>query len=108
MKTYNQRPYILNEKTWVCPKHLPALKMPKQAMRCWMCQVEQPQPPRKNKPIRVVKSKDKNKPHFCAWEQCTKGDNGKRAASRKTSKYCSTYCKNAYARFRHRQRKQNT
>ena len=108
MKILKQRPYLLGDEMWVCPNHLPSLKMPLVCETCWMCDNRRPRTRQEHQSIRVVHVSSKNDPYFCAWEKCDKGPNGTRAKSREKSKYCSTYCKNAYARHRHKLRQQNT
>lgn len=108
MKILKQRPYIVDESTWACPQHIPTLKMPIACERCWMCTNTRPKTEAEMKVIRIVRAKDKNTPHLCAWEQCVQGEKNSRAFKREKSKYCSTYCKNANARHRYKLRKENS
>ena len=113
-------PYWKSEREWVCPKHLPSVKLPANVTRCFFsgcssvrperiqanikesvtCTVVSP-PPTLQKP-RVAVEKEAN---LCAWFKCEKGPNGTRARVRTNSKYCSRDCSNRNARWRHKQRK---
>jgi len=105
MKIFKQQAYQIDANTWVCPEHLPPLRMPIQCERCWMCNQESPLV--KKREIKVVrisrKKKEKPLPTLpqdlpkCEWKDCDK-------PQRENSKYCSRTCSNANARWRHRER----
>ena len=117
-------PYWKNEREWVCPKHLPSVKLPANVMHCFFsgCSSKRPSgrpgnavckkvgsvmtPPdltrKKTKAVQTEEAKEEN---LCAWFKCDKGPNGSRAKVRLNSKYCSRDCSNRNARWRHKQRK---
>jgi len=121
-------PYWKNEREWVCPKHLPSVKLPANIDKCFFSGCKSVRPPNrpgntaisatpKKKKIVVVaspptKSKTVSSTEkvaveaaLCAWFKCEKGENGGRAVVRSNSKYCSRDCSNRNARWRHKQRK---
>jgi hypothetical protein len=106
----NYKPYISKTKKghWTCPKHLPAIHMPLVSKTCWMCGTQRPltQAEQKEKQEKQEAQKKalKAQSMLCAWGQCNKGTNNSRAERRGKSKYCSTHCKNSYARWSYRQR----
>lgn len=106
----NYKPYLSKTKkdTWTCPNHLPSIHMPLVCTNCWMCGASRPLTPKeqKEKEAKALEQKLalKAKSTLCAWQDCNKGPNGKRAQRKGKSKYCSTYCKNAFARWNYRQR----
>ena len=114
-------PYWKSEREWVCPKHLPSVKLPANVSRCFFsgcssirpeksqeniketvkCRVVSPTPPMK----KSIEPSVEEEGMVCAWFKCTKGVNGTRAKVRPNSKYCSRDCSNRNARWRHKQRK---
>jgi hypothetical protein len=114
--------YWKSEREWVCPKHLPSVKLPSNIEKCFFsgCSSLRPQNRPGNsssvqkrviiKPPSRVKEKnidalDKKSVKVCAWFKCDKGSNMIRATVRSNSKYCSRDCSNRNARWRHKQRK---
>ena len=98
------KPYWRDENFWICPRHLPALKIPSHIQNCWFsgCSSKRPSP---NETTTLKKGCKKNtRAQLCAWFQCNKGSNGTRAFARKNSKYCSRDCSNRNARWRHKNR----
>ena len=93
----------LDRDNWSCPNHIPSLKLPAHADKCWYvnCQSRPPEALRPEPPIVVGKAVG-----LCAWEKCAKGLEGGRADARNKSKYCSRDCSNKNARFRHKARKE--
>ena len=103
----HRKSYWRNSEKWVCPKHLPSVVLPSNIPTCWFsgCSSVRPPLPTTTERKATVAVADLSVP-FCAWKNCNR-DNGKKAKRTKTSKYCSTACKNCQARYNYRQRKKN-
>ena len=121
------KPYWKSEREWVCPKHLPSVKLPANIDRCFFAGCTSVRPPNRpgntsvavssKKKVVVVASPPSTRKTkvntdmvtveaaLCAWFKCEKGENGGRAKVRSNSKYCSRDCSNRNARWRHKQRK---
>ena len=116
-------PYWKSEREWVCPKHLPSVKLPANVTRCFFsgCSSIRPEKSLQNikesvkstivspittmkKPMSIVVEEEGS---LCSWFKCTKGVNETRAKVRTNSKYCSRDCSNRNARWRHKQRKKS-
>ena len=69
----------LDDKTWVCLRHAPSVKLPASLERCW------------------YKDCSERPPLKCSFDECFK-------PRRAGSKYCSVDCKNKYARKRYHQK----
>tara|TARA_B100000674_G_C37376190_1_gene705362 strand:+ start:116 stop:517 length:402 start_codon:yes stop_codon:yes gene_type:complete len=119
------KPYWKNKNIWVCPKHLPSVRIPKAVSVCYFSnctsvrpKMEQKQNPNINviktlsinnivsktnveKVAKIVKIEHKNDGiHYCTLDGCGKiiPQNSKR------KKYCSDYCRKKYARTQYRMR----
>ena len=115
--------YWKNENEWVCPKHLPSVKLPANVDKCFFsgCYSLRPKNrpgnsgttvPRPSPSFMTSAMHRSSKPHveieegnLCAWFKCEKGLNETRSTIRSNSKYCSRDCSNRNARWRHKQRK---
>lgn len=103
-----QKPYWLNDDTWICPKHLPSTRLPAGVEECWYNNCNSKRPERAKRlmavpsEVRVVRVKDlvvsTDKNAVCAWHECNSPATGK-------SKYCSRNCSNKNARARYKARK---
>lgn len=94
------KPYWKDDNRWVCPKHLPSVKIPSSVSTCWFSNCSSVRPPlEKPKPIEVQETA------LCSYHLCKKGDRGGRAPRRKNSKYCSVLCKNNLSKYNIRQRR---
>ena len=69
----------VDENTWACLKHIPRVRLPAELERCWYSNCSE-RPPKK-----------------CSLEGCFK-------EQASNSKYCSTSCKNKYARKRYNEK----
>ena len=122
----SKSPYWRDENQWVCPKHLPSVKIPAHIEQCWFAGCVSRRPSMDSRPSAIpvttnfldldltnLPVEQAAKPEIlqdiklCAWMECTKGPNGGRAPARKNSKYCSRDCSNRFARWRHKNRKKN-
>ena len=99
--------YWKNENEWMCPKHLPSVKLPASVDKCFFSGCPSVRPPnrpgnsttpvkRKVKVFAAAPKPRAPKPqveveeaNLCAWFKCQKGPNGTRATIRPNSKYCS-------------------
>ena len=117
-------PYWKSEREWVCPKHLPSVKLPANIEKCFFSGCSSVRPSNRPGNSSVVSSssivssskvrkRNSTKPakttageeSLCSWFKCEKGEDGGRATVRSNSKYCSRDCSNRNARWRHKQRK---
>ena len=117
-------PYWRDENQWVCPEHLPSVKIPAHIDQCWFAGCTSSRPSMDSRPVPVSipsfadldlapLSKDEvprgrepvKEQALCAWMECNKGASGGRAFARKNSKYCSRDCSNRFARWRHKNRR---
>ena len=122
----SKSPYWRDENQWVCPEHLPSVKIPAHIEQCWFagCVSKRPSFESRPSPIPVTTNfldldltampvEPKPSPDvvkdakLCAWMECSKGVGGGRAPARKNSKYCSRDCSNRFARWRHKNRKKS-
>jgi hypothetical protein len=97
IKEVQLKPYWRDQSTWICPKHLPPLRVPAHIEACWFSGCSSVRPP-----TEANTRKNSKGSKICAWHKCEKGDGGGRAIARKTSKYCSRDCSNRNARWRHK------
>lgn len=122
-----KKPYWKNKQFWICPKHLPSVRIPASIAACWYagCTSRRPPPsadngriiptrtiPKPKRNVKVTRSRSTTRAMplkssattasanqvLCAWIECDKGPNGGRAFARKRSKYCSRDCSNRNAR----------
>ena len=130
-----KKPYWKNTQYWICPEHLPSVRIPSNIAACWFsgCKSLRPvmmseppsirsardlPPPKRvrrppaGKEKRVAskssKSTDPTAPtsqSLCSWTECEKGESGGPAFARKRSKYCSRDCSNRNARANYLKRK---
>ena len=95
-------PYWRNEHIWMCPRHLPASRIPRNVQHCWFTTCDSVRPPL----LKFVETEQKKleQTEKCAWKDCNKGEGKEAAVKRDTSKYCSLDCKNKNARWRYKLR----
>ena len=97
-------PYWRDENLWICPNHLPSVKIPFHLDRCWFANCSSVRPPNRPGAQPVKRVPPKTDSALCAWHKCAKGPDGGRAVARPNSKYCSRDCSNRNARWRHKNR----
>ena len=102
-----KRPYWRDDRTWVCPNHLPSARIPASCATCWFSNCSSERPERSTKPTKLyfVKPLPEKTVDACYWKDCNKGEGGRPAKRRERSKYCSTDCKNRNARWRYKMKK---
>ena len=122
------KPYWKNKNYWVCPKHLPSVRIPKVVSTCYFsnCTSVRPKLEQKRNPninviktlnklatrekptittiekvAKVVKMENKNDGiNYCTLDGCEKVI----PSDSKRKKYCSDYCRKKYARTQYRLR----
>ena len=95
--------YWRNAEYWICPNHLPSIRIPAVCATCWYSSCNAERPPMLQF-VEAEKDRLALQVERCAWRDCNK-DNGKPAGRREKSKYCSLDCKNRNARWRYKLKK---
>ena len=99
----NDKPYWRNGNTWICPNHLPSVKLPREIHSCWFsrCKSERPSTIGVTGLTLIYPTRVEE---LCEWHKC-KQANGKQALKIKGRKYCSHKCRKNKARWAYTQRK---